>query len=68
MNENEDDDTSDEDMLDAGFIAGIVCGAFILLVGGVYGISYYQRKLSGKAQAKIRPPEDVKGISSVVPA
>ena len=43
-------------------------GALILLVGCVYGISHYQRKSSGKAQAKISPPEDVKGMSSVVPA
>jgi hypothetical protein len=55
-------------MLGAGSIASIASGALILLVGCVYGISHYQRKSSGKAQAKISPPEDVKGMSSVVPA
>jgi hypothetical protein len=67
----DDDDDDDTNDLDAGSIAGIVVGVLIAVLGGGYTIFHFRHnrgQLSDKGQAKVRPPEDTKGLASVVPA
>ena len=67
----DDDDDDDTNDLDAGSIAGIVVGVLIAVLGLGYTIIHYRHNRgqhSDKGQAKVRPPEDTKGLASVVPA
>ena len=66
----DDDDDDDTNELDAGAVAGIVVGVLIVILGVGYTIFHYRHNRgqhSDKGQAKVRPPEDTKGLASVVP-
>jgi hypothetical protein len=45
-----------------------VVGVLIAVLGGGYTIFHYRGQHSDTGQAKVRPPEDTKGLASVVPA
>jgi hypothetical protein len=64
----DDDDDDDTNDFDAGSVAGIVVGVLIAVLGGGYTIFHYRGQPNDKGQAKVRPPEDTKGLASVVPA
>ena len=60
-------DDHDSATMGAGAIAGLVVGGVLAVVGGAYALYYYMGQGHGNAKTKVSPPEDTKGLSSVVP-